>query len=533
MSEKKNIDAFFQESLAHFEVTPPEMAWENIEAKLNEKKKKRRVVPFWWKLSGIAAVLLIGFGLYTTYFTSNSAPNNPIVNQQDTTNHPKENEVPTSSSSDTMVNKEVIVQNQEKTNDNKSDKVLTTNASVEKERAPDLSNKNQQNTTVAVSNDKKNTTNFNKNKASIKELIVNSNGSLFSNISSNKKKENSNTVNLNSEKVTTTAVATKVKESITNKSNNSTAFGTTNSTVDKNTININPKTELVISENKDTTRGEAEQSEAKLDEIKKIDSTKMAAVEPNALEELLKEKEKKITKEPKLNRWQVTPNVAPIYFSSLSNGSPLDEKLQANQKVYGTNYSYGLNVNYALNKKYSIRTGVHSYSVDYDTNGIVFYQNTNASKMQNLNPNSLGSYIQIDPLNNVNTRSFGRIIDDRFEGTLNQTMGYIEVPLEVSYKLFSKRFGVDVIGGVSTLFLNQNEVFIKSTSFTMKIGEASNLNTVHFSTNIGLGLKYSFFKRFDARIEPLFKYQLNTYSSGAGNFKPYVFGIYSGISYHF
>jgi hypothetical protein len=162
----------------------------------------------------------------------------------------------------------------------------------------------------------------------------------------------------------------------------------------------------------------------------------------------------------------------------------------------------------------------------------VFYQNTNASKMQNLNPNLQGSLIQIDPLNNVNT-SFNRIIEDRFEGTLNQKMGYLEVPLEVSYKLLSKRFGVDIIGGLSTLFLNQNEVYIKSTGFTMKIGEASNLNFVHFSTNIGLGLKYSFFKRFDARVEPLFKYQLSTYSSGAGNFKPYVFGIYSGISYHF
>ena len=68
MSDKKNIDTFFKEHLAHFEINPPEMAWENIEAKLNEKKEKRRVIPFWLKFSGIAAILLIGFGLYTTYF---------------------------------------------------------------------------------------------------------------------------------------------------------------------------------------------------------------------------------------------------------------------------------------------------------------------------------------------------------------------------------------------------------------------------------------------------------------------------------
>ena len=68
MSEKKNIDTFFQEHFEHFEVTPPEMAWKNIEAKLNEKKEKRRIVPFWWKLSGIAAGLFLGYLLITAYF---------------------------------------------------------------------------------------------------------------------------------------------------------------------------------------------------------------------------------------------------------------------------------------------------------------------------------------------------------------------------------------------------------------------------------------------------------------------------------
>ncbi len=341
------------------------------------------------------------------------------------------------------------------------------------------------------------------------------------NLSSNKT-QNSIKTNLDSEKETKPSfLNTSIQEVITNRSNK-TDVGATDLAIDKIPNNINSKTGLAISEN---TKTNAE-------EIKKIDSTKLAAVEPNVLEELLKEKENKITKIPKIDRWQVSPNIAPIFFSSLSNGSPLDQKLEVNQKNYGTNYSYGLTFNYSINKKYSIRTGVNSFSVDYDTKGIVFYQNANASKMQNLNPNLQGSLIQIDPLNNVNT-SFGRIIEDKFEGTINQKIGYLEIPLEVSYKLVSKKFGLDVIGGLSTLFLNQNDVFLKSSGFNMKIGEASNLNMVHFSTNIGLGLKYSFLKKFDARIEPLFKYQLNTFSSGSGNFKPYIFGVYSGISYHF
>ena len=138
----------------------------------------------------------------------------------------------------------------------------------------------------------------------------------------------------------------------------------------------------------------------------------------------------------------------------------MDNHLRVNL-CYSTNFSYGLVVNYPLNKKYSIRTGVHSYSVDYDTKGIVFYQDTAPSKIQNLNPNAQGLNIQIDALSNVNS-SFGRIVGDKFEGTLNQKMGYIEVPLEVTYKLLSKKFGVDLIGGLSTLFLSQNDVYLKS-----------------------------------------------------------------------
>jgi len=66
---------------------------------------------------------------------------------------------------------------------------------------------------------------------------------------------------------------------------------------------------------------------------------------------LLKEKESKQITEPKLNRWQVSSNVAPIYFSSISKGSPLDDGLKNNDKTYAANnQSYGIGVNYALNK---------------------------------------------------------------------------------------------------------------------------------------------------------------------------------------
>ena len=119
------------------------------------------------------------------------------------------------------------------------------------------------------------------------------------------------------------------------------------------------------------------------------------------------------------------------------------------------------------------------------------------------------------------------------DGYLSQQMSYMEVPVEVSYKLLDRKFGIQFITGVSTLFLNDNKVSVMSNGLSTTVGEANNLNKVHFSTNIGLGFKYSFWKSFEANFEPTFKYQINTFNENSGGFKPYIIGLYSGLSYKF
>lgn len=262
------------------------------------------------------------------------------------------------------------------------------------------------------------------------------------------------------------------------------------------------------------------------------DSTAIATVELNALEELLKEKENSVAPNEKMNRWQVTPNLAPIYFGSFEKGSPLDSNLDDNTKNFNNNLSYGVAVNYSVNKKLKVRTGINSFSVDYNTNDIMFFQSSDARMMKNIDPTVRGSIIQIVPLKNVNP-FFNRNEVEQNTGILNQKMGYIEMPVELSYQLLNKKLGVEIIGGMSTMFLNKNEIYLEAEGMNIKIGEASNLNAVHFSTNIGVGLNYGFLKKFQARIEPTFKYQINTFSRDSQNFKPYIFGIYSGISYNF
>jgi hypothetical protein len=518
MKEKNNIEHFFQEKLNAFETHPPEEIWMNIENELKKKEEKKRISPFWWKLSGIAALLVLGYSLYTTLTSQSEQKLNPI-NESIVVGKEIHN------SSETNAENNLLNESEKKMG-GKQESI--TNVDIQYKNVKEGAS-TKATTTSNISSGDQNSISLKRNVSSrITELsksksntIVNSSKKRVAILSKANQEEKtlSNGVTVSSKNEPTIQTNTQVNNSLIineNPLNNNKTIANTSS----NTTKV------------DQTVNENQFSNGDEDVIKKEDSTTIANVELRAMEELLKEKEKKSTQKQKINRWLVTPTIAPIYFGSFTNGSPLDESLKNNQKTYNTSMSYGLGINYALNKKIKVRTGVNVFSVDYDTQGIVFYQDPKAQMMKNINPTQQGSIIQIKPLNSVSFQ-LDRVVSERFDGYLNQKMGYIEMPLEMTYKVLGNKFSIDLLGGFSTLFLNKNEIYLRSDGLNMKIGSATNLNNVHFSTNLGLGFNYAVFKNFDARVEPSFKYQINTFSADSGSFQPYLFGIYSGISYKF
>jgi hypothetical protein len=158
-----------------------------------------------------------------------------------------------------------------------------------------------------------------------------------------------------------------------------------------------------------------------------------------------------------------------------------------------------------------------------------------ASPIQNVKSNLQGSLIEIQNKSSATPPEIGlnSAVIEKYDGSINQKMGYLEIPLEMSYQLVDKKFGLQIISGFSSLILNQNSVAVQSNGQVITIGEATNLNDIHFSGNVGFGVRYRFLKSFNANLNPMFKYQFNTFSNDSGNFKPYLFGLYTGISYTF
>ena len=58
---KKNLEQLFKDTFQDFQEVPDEKVWKSIEASLDKKKQRKRVIPIWWQLGGIAAALAILF----------------------------------------------------------------------------------------------------------------------------------------------------------------------------------------------------------------------------------------------------------------------------------------------------------------------------------------------------------------------------------------------------------------------------------------------------------------------------------------
>lgn len=538
MSEKNNIEDLFQKKFKDFEANAPEDAWTIIEARLNEKKK-RRIIPFWWKLSGVAALFLIGFMISKAIYDGEIKSETPLVNESKSSSPKKETTRDqeskkwinnNSSLEDAIVNETQDEKGAQKTTNIKS---ATKNIS-----APEKA--------VSIISSKERKDNNSNKKSTIKKPVFETKSDIVERESSSKGSLK-NTLNNKDRNIFTSDHDTK----------NTEVEWALNSKKNENKI---PKTDIGTpdsnSKNKIETQNEAITKNINLEDLKENINSKIATKETeknandtvsknsiaeNVLEELLNEKESKLKQESKRNRWQLSSTVAPIFLGSISNGSPIDSTLSRNSKSFTSNVGFGVGVSYSVNKKFSIRTGLNKVNMSYDTNNILFFTGIQSQNLRNVNRVASSRMIHIQSAVSTNSNSpsetellpFENTLTNQNRGNLRQEMGFLEMPMEMTYNLFDKKFGLKIIGGFSTLFLQDNSLTLLSNEGATLLGKANNLNDIHFSTNIGLGVKYNFLKSFQFNVEPTFKYQLNTFSNSAGNFRPYIFGIYSGVSYTF
>jgi len=518
MSDKKHIDRLFQEGFKDFEATPDAAVWEQIEAQLNQKKKKRRVIPIWWRYAGVAALLLLFFTVGNIYFNASGGSktnqvvdtqntNSDLINSQNTNAHePLHNKTTETNTAIADHN----TQNHLKPSPKTESQIIAHQAPASQQIANAENNaskhKNNSKTTLTASD-----------KLNIKKGINPSNNHAVAHTYQDQDK------------------AATIQNTLVN--NTQVAKPSENTT---HTIGYKNESPLIHSEKEKTHITEASKNHTtvanantKTDET--IPSVKKPEGNKRSIEDALNEAKATI-ENPKnnlKNRWAVAPNVAPVYFNTLRDGSSIHPQFDSNTKSGDVNMSYGISTSYAINKKLRIRSGIHSVNLGYNTNDVVVFQsiatNTNSSGLQNISPISNVSILSSESISSDASSDF-----ISSNATLNQNLRYVEVPLEIQYTLSDKKFGVNVIGGFSSFFLNQSKLFYEADNGDRRIiGEARNINNLSYSANVGLGLNYKVSKTFNFNLEPIFKYQFNTFNNTSGDFSPFFIGVYSGFAIKF
>ncbi len=527
MKNKKHIDELFKDSFQNFEATPSPRVWEQIQTQLNKKKKDRKVIPIWWKLGGVAALLAllltVGNSVFNSHLTEEPAlSSEEAVEPFETTTQPEK-----SLQEDAIYNTTVATEDlsgMEKSNvENVSEKETTEEVVNKKNQLLQQQKSNNavaaETTVKAISGKESLTT----NKTAAQERIVNNNTTqqdavaVTSEVKSNKRTDQIDRNNDNTAIDAQTGIASQQNNEIKNPTNS-----------DGDLI----KKELGLEE---TTKIDA-LAETPLEEATESPNKK------SFLEEIAKQnaEEEVIPKEQPLERWAIAPNVAPVYYNSLNGGSSIDPMFKDNSQSGDVNLSYGIQVSYQVNKRLSVRSGVSNVNVGYTTGGLELANSSEDIALSALDYNNSGRVLTaFDKGTVAQLTPFDENFDDitpkagGSDAELSQRIQYYEVPLELKYALLDKKIGIHFIGGLSTLFLGTNEVSVQAGSVDEVIGEANNLSDVSFSTNIGLGFDYKLSKKFTFNLEPMFKYQLNTYTDSSIDFRPYTLGVYTGLSFKF
>lgn len=486
--QKKKLDELFREKFSDFKEAPDDRVWRAIEASL-DKKEKKRMLPIWWQLGGIAAALAVTLLLL-----------NPFSDDETT------NEI--------LVDTKTEV---ERTTDQKSDSTHADGA---------------------------------KNADPIPEALVESSSDAveksaaqFGDTSKNTKGKEARPIRNSVQNQHTVAElrADGEKSSLENKN-----LAETNAEDSQSNFENLKTAELVTTENPSPSKRDLNPLDGDDTPFVVTEGSEKEVPEENkkSIFDALAEQEEVVSQKETNTKWSAGPSIAPVYFNAIGSGSPVNSIFVPNSKSGNINFSYGVSVAYEVSKKVTLRSGIHKVDYGYDTEDVSFSSSLNA-----ISSNGQLASIDYAPTSNTLIISSKKVASDKFstensaadvsaksaarEGFMSQQLGYLELPVEVNYAVLDKKFGINLIGGVSSLFLIDNAVSLTAGELTTEIGEANNINALNFSANMGLGLNYKFSPQVRLNLEPIFKYQLNTFSEIDGTFRPYSIGVYSGLSFKF
>ncbi|MCK5067266.1 MAG: hypothetical protein KAR16_07505 [Bacteroidales bacterium] len=254
-------------------------------------------------------------------------------------------------------------------------------------------------------------------------------------------------------------------------------------------------------------------------------------------------------------RWMVGAVVSPLY-----SFRDAEANVMAGAGVHESgllSYSSGIHVNYRRHSRLAFETGIffNKTGLAIDASGIQSFNQQSdyllfgagseqadikavTNSVGNIISNSGEIYVNGYKLNAENTpeATMDNVLTNSDSPTsgIQQHLDYLELPFNLRYTVIDRTIELQLVWGVSTNFLVNNYVTMETSSGQEEIGYLSNIRSVNYSGNAGLGMIYHVGKKLSLMLEPRFRYFLNSINdSSLPSTRPYSVGLYTGLNYTF
>ncbi len=265
--------------------------------------------------------------------------------------------------------------------------------------------------------------------------------------------------------------------------------------------------------------------------------------------------------------WLLGGQFAPLYsYRSLKSEQYQDYVMdQINSKEEGIlAYAGGINVTVSPGRRLSVQGGIYYSKYGQEKSGLEYAAWSQNRSTDNEfyamgDPKSVGLPLEVyignstgkiiaddEGLFNTNLSPATQLTPEQTEAnqlnsilpvkSVTQYFEYLEVPLNLKYKVLDKKFDVSFMGGISTNFLIGTDIQLNyiDNSSTRTNYTTEGLKRINYSGLVGIGFEYPILKNLVFNIEPKFKYYLNAIDQEqVYDIHPYSIGIFSGISYVF
>lgn len=325
----------------------------------------------------------------------------------------------------------------------------------------------------------------------------------------------------------------------TSKNNSNIALNASNLNSTKKTILENKARENNASLLSEKQIANNQKSNSKFNNVlSKQDSVQLAKLQNLEKGIITPEDKKEIDKKPLSNaeKWAVE------VFAGIANSENYkNDKTLGNANDSKQSNSYGVKTKYKITKKWAVASGLKINELGQSVANVsylsaknntffsssdYFNQKATADAAPHISSNE--NYVFVPNTTTDALKQNGIESNNMKTGSLDQNLRYLEMPLEVSYAIFSRnKASINLNTGGFVGKLISNNVALDGSS----IGENVNANDFVYGSTLSSTIQYRVYKKTNVFVEPAMNYYVNPLNNQS--FNQFQWGLNFGLNVSF